>query len=54
MGVVQASATEDAIWGAVESAMDDGWSPKRFVREVEQAWRELGQERLKAELKEFP
>ncbi len=30
--------TEDAIYEAVEHAIDEGWDPRRFVREASAAW----------------
>lgn len=34
------SMEEDMIWNAVESAVDAGWTPERFKREVASAWTE--------------
>lgn len=32
------SPTEDAIWEAVQSAIDCGWTPERFKQEASAAW----------------
>jgi len=34
------SRVEDAVWEAVEAAIEAGWSPKRFKEEAAGAWRE--------------
>jgi hypothetical protein len=34
------SQVEDAVWEAVEAAIEAGWSPERFRSEVADAWKE--------------
>lgn len=38
MSVVQSTPVEDAIYRAVEEAIDRGWSPEMFRREAATAW----------------
>jgi len=38
MGVVFPSRVEDAVWDAVEIAMDAGWTAKQFQSEACEAW----------------
>lgn len=33
------SKAEDAVWDAVEAAINAGWSPQRFKDEASEAWR---------------
>jgi hypothetical protein len=40
MRTIQANATENAIWDAVEAAIDAGWTVEQFRREAAGAWRE--------------
>ena len=47
------SVTEDAIWDAVQSAINAGWSSKQFISEARQAWEECSNDRLQDELREF-
>ena len=35
-----ASKVEDAIWDAVEEAINAGWTPERFKSEAADAWRD--------------
>ena len=39
--------TEDAIWNAVEEAVNEGWTPKQFMDEVISAWEEKLQQYAK-------
>jgi hypothetical protein len=34
------SRVEDAVWEAVELAIDSGWTPQQFKNEISDAWRE--------------
>ena len=34
------SKVKDAIWEAVELAIDSGWTPQQFKNEISEAWRE--------------
>ena len=34
------SKVEDAIWEAVELAIESGWTPQQFKNEISEAWRE--------------
>lgn len=34
------SKVEDAIWEAVELAIDSGWTPEQFKNEIADAWRD--------------
>ena len=38
--VKQSSRVENAVWDAVQTAVDAGWSPEQFKREVADAWQE--------------
>jgi hypothetical protein len=40
LSVRKPSPVEDAIWDAVEKAIDDGWTPKQFRQEVLASWEE--------------
>ena len=40
LSVSRPSRAEDAVWEAVEAAIEAGWSPKRFKDEAADAWRE--------------
>lgn len=48
MYVHKPTRTEDAIWNAVEQAINEGWTPKQFKSEVASAW----EERLKEDAKQ--
>ena len=48
--VLKPSRAEDAIWDAVQEAIDAGMTPERFKREVMQAWmHELSEETKRVE-----
>jgi len=34
------SDVEDAVWEAVELAIQSGWTPQQFKNEITDAWRE--------------
>lgn len=34
------SKVEDAVWEAVELAIESGWTPQQFKNEIADAWRE--------------
>jgi len=34
------SKVEDAVWEAVELAIESGWTPQQFKTEIADAWRE--------------
>lgn len=51
--VRQPSKVEDAVWEAVEQAIEAGWDPKRFKIEAEQAWEEKRQDDTKEEMKQW-
>ena len=34
------SKVEDAIWDAVEEAINNGWTPEQFKNEVASAWKD--------------
>lgn len=36
--VIRISTTQDAVWDAVQSAIEAGWTPIQFKREVADAW----------------
>lgn len=36
--VIMPTGAEDAVWKAVETAIDAGWDAKRFRREAAEAW----------------
>ena len=38
MGVPRITRTEDAIWSAVQEAIDEGWTVEDFRRECASAW----------------
>lgn len=38
--VNRATRTEDAIWDAVETAINEGWTPEQFRNEAADAWAE--------------
>lgn len=38
--VKQSSRVENAVWDAVQMAVDAGWSPEQFKLEVADAWQE--------------
>jgi hypothetical protein len=40
MSVTKPSKVEDAIWEAVELAIDNGWTPEQFKSELADAWAE--------------
>jgi hypothetical protein len=46
-GVNHPSRAEDAIWNAVEEAIDAGMTPERFKLEAAQAWEETLHSRAK-------
>lgn len=39
--------TEDAIWNAVETAIEEGWTPQDFVRELRSAWGDVLREQAR-------
>lgn len=47
VGVTRSSRAEDAVWAAVEEAIDAGMTPERFKREAAQAWEETLRQRGK-------
>ena len=47
LNVHKPSRTEDAIWNAVEEAINEGWTPKQFKDEVISAWEEKLQQDAK-------
>ena len=40
IGLSSTSGVEDAIWNAVESAIDNGWTPEQFKNESAMAWKD--------------
>lgn len=40
MSVSRPSKVEDAVWEAVEKAIEAGWTPQQFKNEISDAWRE--------------
>jgi hypothetical protein len=46
--VVRPTRTEDAIWEAVEAAIDEGLTPEQFKAEAAQAWSEILHERARS------
>ena len=50
----QPTKAEDAVYEAVEQAIEQGWTPRRFIAEARQAWQEFRNEAMKTEMKEFP
>jgi hypothetical protein len=52
VGVTRPSEVEDAVWKAVELAMENGWTPERFRREVAWAWAEKIDDNAKQAIKE--
>jgi len=38
MSVTHPSKVEDAIWDAVEEAINAGWTPRQFKNEIAAAW----------------
>lgn len=40
MSVTHPTKVEDAIWEAVELAIDAGWTPEQFKNELADAWKE--------------
>jgi hypothetical protein len=45
--VIKPSKVEDQIWEAVEEAINAGWTPEQFKREVSSAW----EDSLKCQIK---
>lgn len=45
--VVRPSETEDAIWAAVESAVNAGWTPERFKNELASAWEDALRDQIR-------
>ena len=40
-------SVEDAVWEAVEQAIEAGWSPERFKAEIADAWKEKLEDKAK-------
>ena len=38
MSIPRITRTEDAIWNAVQEAVDEGWTVEQFRRECASAW----------------
>ena len=53
MRVTPISRAEDAIWNAVQEAVDAGMTPTQFKREVIQAWDEELRASAKRTMKEL-
>ena len=53
MSVTHISRAEDAIWNAVQEAVDAGMTPEQFKREVAQAWTEELRAQAKRTMKEL-
>jgi hypothetical protein len=50
MRVTQSDRASDAVWNAVQEALDAQWTPEKFIREVYGAWEHERKERTKSEL----
>lgn len=53
IGVTHPSKTEDLVWEAVSAAISEGWGPRQFLAEVEQAWQQERRDQMKAEIAEI-
>lgn len=53
LGVTRSDRVTDAIWEAVEEAIDCGMTPERFKREMICAWEHYRREQAKRELAEL-
>lgn len=49
MRVTRPTATEDAIWDAVDSAVLEGWTVERFRSECAEAWAHAQREQAEAD-----
>ena len=47
-----ASKTEDAIWEAVDIAIDEGWTPEKFKLEAWSAWEQRIRDDAKTRVQE--
>ena len=47
MSVRRPSKVEDAVWEAVEMAIQSGWTPEQFRNEIADAWREKLRDEIK-------
>ena len=54
MRVRTPTRTEDAIWSAVQEAVMEGWEPKQFICEVEQAWKQALRDDMDVAMRQFP
>lgn len=53
IGVTQSNRAIDAIWGAVEEAIDAGMTPDKFKREMVAAWDHYREQQKRHELQEL-
>ena len=53
LGCSRPSRTEDLLWDAVEQAQIEGWTPKRLIAEMREAWEYQRKLDIEGELKEF-
>ena len=51
--VAKITRAQDLIWDAVEQAQIERLSPKEFIAEVREAWKECAERTLKDDLKEL-
>jgi len=53
MRVITPTRAENAIWDAVETAIEEGMTLDRFRREVLDAWEQKRKDDLKAEMRDW-
>ena len=50
LSVSRPSIVEDSVWDAVQRAVEAGWTPTQFLREVREAWEQALDDQRRAEL----